>query len=227
MTRIDTIAERRTSADIVFETLHDQIVSLEIMPGTKMSEVEIAGRFGLSRQPIREAFSRLSNMGLLQIRPQRSTIVRHFSLQDIQNGRFIRKAVEVEVLRQACRDRDTAFDDALRDSLEQQKKATQGNDAETFHQLDYEFHRLLCLAARTEFAFETIAAQKAKVDRLCVLSLTSQAAMQMLFDDHVEILDGVFAGQVQGVDEAIRRHLDRLSPTIEQIYETHRDYFGD
>lgn len=223
----NAIGERRTSADIVFDTLYDQIVGLKVLPGTKMSEVEIAKRFGVSRQPIRDAFSRLSNIGLLHIRPQRSTIVRHFSLSEIQNARFIRAAIEVEVLRLACLDRDTSFDAQLRDNLEQQKETMAANDADTFHQLDYEFHRLLCRAARSEFAFEAILEKKALVDRLCMLSLTSRAAISDLLNDHMEILDGVMSANNKMVDTAIRRHLDRLTPTIEYIHETHREYFEE
>lgn len=227
MTFIDTVGERRTSADIVFETLHDQIVSLKILPGTKISEVETAKMFGLSRQPVRDAFSRLSNLGLIHIRPQRSTIVRHFSLNGIQAARFIRTAVEVEVLRAACLNRDTDCDANLHENLERQQAATDVNDADTFHQLDYEFHQLLCRAARSEFAFGTILEKKAQVDRLCMLSLTNTAAMSDLLCDHKEILDGVMSGDAKIVDTAIRRHLDRLTPTIKHIHETHRNYFED
>ncbi len=225
MDALNELTERRTSADVVFDALHKQIVSLEILPGTKLSEAEIAKRFGLSRQPVREAFSRLNGLGLITVRPQRPTIVRHFSLAAIENARFIRTAVELEVLRCAVSDRDTSLDAPLRDSLAAQRHVIDANDAEAFHQLDYDFHKLLCRAARREFVFETISAKKAQVDRLCMLSLTSKAAMEELFVDHAEILDGIWDRDAQQVEIAIRRHLDRLTPTILQLHEVHRDYF--
>ena len=63
--------ERRTTADVVFEQLHREIASLTLLPGTKLSEAEVARRFGVSRQPVREAFSRLGNLELLLVRPQK------------------------------------------------------------------------------------------------------------------------------------------------------------
>lgn len=218
-------SERQTSADIVFAALYDEIVDLSLLPGTRMSEADVAKRFDLSRQPVREAFGRLSKLGLVAIRPQRPTVVRHFSLQEIQNARFIRAAIELEVLRKACTDRDLSFDSPLDRCMQEQSRAIADNDADAFHAQDYTFHRLLCATARADFAFEIISASKAQVDRLCMLSLTSQASMQDLFDDHVDILDSLRHGKKAGVETAVRRHLDRLTPTIETVRKTHPDYF--
>ena len=72
--------ERRTATDIVFSELYEDITSLNILPGTKLSESDIAKRFGISRQPVRDAFNRLEHLDLLLIRPQRATEVRGFSM---------------------------------------------------------------------------------------------------------------------------------------------------
>ena len=78
MATLDTL-ERMTSSEVVFKTLYEQITRLELLPGTKISETEIAKTFGFSRQPVREAFTRLANLNLLLVRPQRATMVRPFS----------------------------------------------------------------------------------------------------------------------------------------------------
>ena len=95
-------AVRRSAADEVFNKLHGDIVSLRLLPGTKLSESEIAKQCDVSRQPVREAFIRLNNKGLLTVRPQKATLVRKISIREILNARFIRTAVEVEVVRKAC-----------------------------------------------------------------------------------------------------------------------------
>jgi DNA-binding GntR family transcriptional regulator len=84
-----TISETRSTADVVFDRLHEEIATLSILPGTKISEADIARRFGVSRQPARDAFRRLHNLDLLEIRPQRATVVRRFSLAEIENTRFV------------------------------------------------------------------------------------------------------------------------------------------
>lgn len=226
MTALETL-ERTTSSDVVFDTLFGRITRLELLPGTKISEAEIAKSFGLSRQPVREAFTRLANLNLLLVRPQRATVVRPFSRQIIANARFVRAAVELEVVRSACQDRDRSVDSALKANLREQNSAVAASDVERFHELDYLFHQLLCASANQAFAFDIITENKAQVDRLCMLALTSKEAMHVLYEDHRQLLDALFAGDAAQADTVLRTHLNRLSPTIEAIYTTHKDYFDD
>lgn len=225
---MDTAAnthDRQTGSDYVFETLFNRIVRLELLPGTKISETEVAKSFGFSRQPIREAFTRLANLNLLLIRPQRATVVRPFSKELIANARFVRAAIELEVIRALAQNRDTSLDADLKANMRLQREAIMRSDTDAFHTHDYAFHKLLCRAAGHDFAFDIIAANKAQVDRLCMLSLTSLDAMKTLYADHEALLEALFAGDADTSVAVLRTHLDRLSPTIEALYTTHRSYF--
>ncbi len=219
--------ERTTSSDIVFDALFGQITRLELLPGTKISESDVAKTFGYSRQPVREAFTRLANLNLLLVRPQRATVVRPFSRRLIANARFVRTAVELEVIRSAAHDRDTTIDADLKANLRAQSDAVDAGDVALFHELDYEFHRLLCASAKQSFAFEIIAENKAQVDRLCMLALTSKEAMIILYHDHEEMLEALIEGNASAADRVLRAHLDRLTPTVEAIYTTHNAYFDE
>ena len=226
MAGIDTL-DRTTSSDLVFDELFARITRLDLLPGTKMSESESAMSDGCSLHPVLEAFSRLANLNLLLIRPQRATVVRPFSRKLIANARFVRSSVELEVLRAATLNRDEGVDAKLKANLREQSSAISAEDAAAFHELDYEFHRLLCVSAQHEFAFDIIAENKAQVDRLCMLSLTSKKAMETLYLDHQKLLEALFQGELNAADKTLRIHLDRLTPTIEAIYTTHQAYFDD
>lgn len=220
-------AERRTSADDVFDFLHGEISALKLLPGTRISEVEIARQFDVSRQPVREAFIRLANLDLIHIRPQKATLVRGFSYETIQRSRFIRMAIESEILRRACSSVDEAGLAKLRRALDQQTEAIAKSDIERFHALDYDFHRILCHAANCAFAFKTITENKAIVDRLCLLSLNEATAMETLLADHTEIVEGLTARNQDVVVAAITKHLGRLDNVIAGIRESHANYFED
>lgn len=219
--------ERRTTADDVFDYLYAQINALTLLPGTRISEVEIAKQFEVSRQPVREAFIRLANLGLLLIRPQKATIVRRFSHEKIMRARFIRFAVETEVLRRACKKSLGKYESKLKRNLEAQEKAITDDDRDRFHTLDYDFHRLLCASADSEFVHPTITENKSQVDRLCMLSLSGRAAMGELYQDHSELLDGLIAQDEPKVLASIRLHLSRLDNVVEGIRKSHADYFED
>lgn len=219
--------ERRTSADDVFDLLYAQINALKLLPGTRISEVEIARQFDVSRQPVREAFIRLANQDLVLIRPQKATIVRGFSHEKILRARFIRFSVETEVLRRACQKPLGRMQGRLERNLETQRKVVEEGDIDRFHALDYEFHHMLCTTASSAFVFETILENKAQVDRLCMLSLSQPAAMDELLTDHVEIVDGLIAQDEAKVLDVIRLHLSRLDDVVAGIRKSHADFFED
>jgi DNA-binding GntR family transcriptional regulator len=143
---------RRTTTDEIFDSIYTEIVSMRLEPGTKLSEVDIARQFNVSRQPVREAFIRLSNMKLLLVRPQRATVVRKISKKDVTDARFIRMAVEVEVARLACEKFEAKHKALFEKNLALQKTAVDANDFDTFHMLDSEFHKMLCKTADRESA---------------------------------------------------------------------------
>lgn len=230
MVQVNQIGDRRTSVDMIVDDLYAKIISLDLRPGDKISEAEIAAEFGVSRQPVRDAFSRLANLGLLLIRPQRATEVKRFSHREIEKSRFVRAAVEAEVLRRAARTCDDAGADRLDVCLARQREVLAVLDTETFGTLDYEFHKTLCSIGKVDFAFEVISAEKIKVDRLCALGLSERGLskenrMPQLIKDHEAIAAAVKAGDEDGAVAAGMLHLTRLNSTIEAIKATNANYF--
>src|SRR3546814_13928000 len=79
---------------------------MRIKPGEMLSEQEIADRLKVSRSPVREAFIKLGEAGLVRILPQRGTLVVKISQRSVEDARFIRGAVDCAVAREAARIRD-------------------------------------------------------------------------------------------------------------------------
>lgn len=219
--------DRRTSVDVVFDHLHSSIVSLELRPGDKISEAEIAGQFGVSRQPVRDAFSRLENLDLLLIRPQKATEVKRFSVHEITKSRFVRSSVEAEVLRRAATSCTAESGELLDRNLARQALAVAEGDFGEFGKLDYAFHKTLCKIAKVEFAFEIISFEKANVDRLCMLSLSKEDRMEQLLHDHTDIAERIKNNDPEGAVKSGMIHLSRLDATIAAILERNPDYFDD
>ncbi len=216
---------RRTSADEVFDQLHGDIVSLRLVPGTKLSESEIAKQCEVSRQPVREAFIRLNDMGLLTVRPQKATLVRKISMREILNARFIRTAVEVEVVRKACANEQEPDAKSFEANLKAQAKAAGKGDTDSFHAHDYDFHRLVCIAADSEFAFDTIAENKSQVDRLCMLCLANEQGMLELVDDHTKIYNALERRDARSMIDVTRSHLSRLDATLQMAKKEYQHFF--
>lgn len=219
--------ERRTNVDLIFEHLHEQIIHMRLLPGAKLSEAEIARQFNVSRQPVRDALSRLSNLDLVLIRPQRATEVRSLSMASINETRFLRRAVECEVLRRACEIWDDERDHALEESLAEQRLAIADEATDEFHSLDTAFHQLVCTLAHCPEALATIAECRQKINRLCMLELSQPSEVHELLADHQRLAAAL---RRRALDDAIavsNFHLSRLDETVNDIHQKNRQYFED
>lgn len=225
MSQVKYVRDRRTSVDVIFDELYGEISSVKLRPGDKISEADVAARFGVSRQPVRDAFSRLENLNLLLIRPQKATEIKRFSTIAIKKSRFVRAAIESEVLRRAAFECDDEGAALLDSCLVDQLAAVQANDYESFAELDYFFHNSLCQIAKVGFIFDVIASEKANVDRLCALGLVKEDRMPELLADHKAITQKIKQGNAEGAVKVGMTHLSRLDATIATISSKNPDYF--
>lgn len=225
MAQVTQIGARRTSVDDIYAYLYEEISALRLRPGDKISEADIATKFGVSRQPVRDAFNRLATLDLLLIRPQRATEVKRFSMREIVKSRFVRLSVEKEVLHRAAELCDNDDAEQLYAALKMQEQSVRDRDIDRFNALDYDFHKLICKIARSEFAFDVILSEKSKVDRLCMLSLSKGHRMPELVEDHSAIASAIQTHDAAAAIKAGVHHLSRLDETINQISETNANYF--
>lgn len=82
-------------ADQIFEALKEQIISLQLKPGTRLMVGELAETFGASHTPVKEALRRLAGEGLIEIIPHRGTFVSQLSRKEICELLEIRLALEL------------------------------------------------------------------------------------------------------------------------------------
>jgi DNA-binding GntR family transcriptional regulator len=217
--------QRPSVADSVFDELHRQILRLDLPPGTKLSEFDVARALGVSRQPVRDAFYRLSKLGFLTIRPQRATVVSAISERAVMQARFIRLAIEVETARVACKTLTEADLAALEAIIDQQAEAVAARDPVRFHDLDDQFHREICERSGTGFAWETARAMKSHMDRVRFLSLSF--ASEHAFEEHKDILVALRSRDETRAAETMRSHLSRILELIVRIRAENAAYFAD
>lgn len=218
---------RMTSTEEVFLQLKTDIMSLRLAPGSKISEAEVAKAHDVSRQPVREAFLRLSGLNLLHITPQKATRIRKISLDELHNTRFLRAAVEVEVVRVACQIATPDTLAPLAENLVQQKLAVKTRDAKALQILDYHFHRLICFAANRLPAFQTIAENKAHTDRVCTLELSDTSGMEEVIEGHTAIYDAIKQRDEDVAVAMTRHHLCHLDGTLARACDRHPEFFAD
>lgn len=227
MTQTATGEKRRTTTEEVFRKLKADIISMRLEPGAKLSEVEVAKLCDVSRQPVREAFMRLGEMNLLQIVPQKATRVRKISQSELNNSRFIRAAVEVEVVRNACQIATEESLSRIRENLDLQVAAVEECDPALLHGLDYQFHKLICAAADRQAAFKTISENKAHTNRVCTLELQDAQGMSEVLEGHTAIFQAICKRDARLAEEVTRAHLSHLDGTLIRVAESYPHFFEE
>ncbi len=218
---------RRVSsiADQVFRTLRSSIVTMRLTPGTALSEQDIAGRLNVSRQPVREAFIKLSESGLVRVLPQRGTFVVKISAKAVTDARFVREAVECAIARRASEGIAATALAELRSVLAEQRGAVKANDPEQFFVLDEAFHRGLAHAADCVYAWKVIEEAKAQMDRVRFLSLPDATPMDHLVVQHQAVLDAVAGGKGAAAEAAMRAHLREILKSLPRLAGAFPDMF--
>lgn len=216
--RTSTVAE-------VFRILHTRILTMELPPGHQMSEAELARELGVSRQPVRDAVYRLSQLGLLVVRPQSGTHVSTISTAAVERARFLRTAIETETVREAATKLDAAGLGRLSALIDAQEKAVAAEDHAEFHQLDDAFHREICHAAGRGFSWDRIAEQKAHMDRVRLLTLDVGKARALA--EHRGILAALETGDAAAAEREMRAHLAQITSLVALARSTRPDAFGE
>ncbi|AIB15492.1 GntR family transcriptional regulator (plasmid) [Azospirillum argentinense] len=209
----------------VFRELRHAIVTMQFQPGQPLSEQEVAGQLGVSRQPVREAFIKLSESGLVVIRPQRGTFVVKISAKQVMDARFVREAVELAVARKAGEGLPARAVAELETNLKAQREAAQSTNPAAFLELDEAFHRTIALGVDCEYAWRVVEETKAQMDRVRYLSLPQATPLDRLITQHEQIVEGIRARCPDAAEVAMRVHLREILNSLPELAQRFPDLF--
>lgn len=139
-----------STVDALYGNVKDEILSGRHVPGTVLRQIDIANRFGVSRIPLREAFSRLEAEGLLTLRPRRGYAVSEYNIDEINEIFELRALVEEHAGRLAATARSQQDVDAVTD-LAARMDAIEMSGPEAFDQwcrLNLEFHQRIIMSCK-------------------------------------------------------------------------------
>jgi DNA-binding GntR family transcriptional regulator len=224
----DTLRIRpSTVGNRAFDTLRQAIVQLRLRPGNLLSEAEVARQLGISRQPVREAFIKLAEVGLVEVKPQRGTFVVMISIREVQNVRFIREAIEVAVVRKAALEATPDGIASLEQIIGQQWAASRASDHVGFLRLDEAFHQALARSADCDHAWRVLENLKAQMDRVRYLSMPEATPMATLIGQHAAIVEGIARHSPDQAEAAMRAHLSEILMSLPRLAAAHPELFTE
>lgn len=193
----------------VYEDIRERIISLTLQPGARVSEKDIAAQIGVSKTPVREAFIRLSDEGLMEIRPQSGSYVSEITFEKVYESLMLRRALEMAVAAEAANQRSTLDLLNLQEMIEQQQAAAEAADRVAFFELDTAFHRSLAEIAKMPSAIRMIRMVRGTVDRVQRLRISrGESRHAQVIEAHCAIVAGIEARDPEAASAAMDRHLN-------------------
>jgi DNA-binding GntR family transcriptional regulator len=139
------------ASDQVENELRRLILTLELEPGSAVSESTLIKRFGWGRTPLREAFQRLAEQSLLQIIPQHGAVITPLAVFDFIEMMDAMSMVIGSAASLACRRLTESQFESLNEIVSQAEFAAAQNDFVSLTNLDYDFHRILAEATGNRY----------------------------------------------------------------------------
>ena len=199
---------RETGREFALRALKENIISLGLAPGCRISENELALQLGLSRTPVREALLKLEKARLVELAPQRAGSVARIDYDLLEESSFLRRTLEIAVVGLACAQVSPAQLDALRENVSQQECDLAAGCKENLLALDNAFHRELFLIAGKEQTYRLMTGLTAHFDRVRGMSIESVADLEIV-GDHRVICEAVARGDEKTARRVMETHLNR------------------
>ena len=204
---------RHTGTSVaVYKDLKEQILHLELPPGSAISEIDTAAAFHVSRTPVRDAFKMLEREGLLEVRPHIGTFVSLIDLNMISDILYLRETLEQAVLRDLTAGYDKSQEFRIRLLLQRQcELLEQDLPAEELGRAfiinDNEFHTTLYELAGT------------------FLNLGDRDNLLRLYNDHIKIWSCISSRDYEGLSDVVSHHIYDGFNASTEIISRHPDYF--
>jgi GntR family transcriptional regulator, rspAB operon transcriptional repressor len=210
----------------IYAAIRQDIVHLQLRPGARLSENELAERFGISRTPVREALIRLVEDGLIEVFPQRGSFVRRISLQAVRQARFVRQALEIAIVREAA-ERGIAgqYLDNARADIAAQEAA--GGDPAAFTEADDAFHHNFAEAIGLGEVWGVVEREKVQFDRIRFLTLPAITPISVLVSQHRAILAAIEVRDPAAAEVAMRQHLSEVLTVTDNLAANHPELIVD
>ena len=201
--------------DEAYQRLREAILDGELAPGQQLRPDELARELGLSRMPIREAFTRLRDEGLVETRPRSGTRVSPLRLDDASQALAVITAMHELAVREAVPRMQPLHLERLMAAADRFAAAVSASDHERAIAADDAFHGLFIEVAGNRPLSETVVRYMPILRRAEALRFGSLPGRRSIAA-HAEIVDATQRGDGEAAARATRANWDSLAWQIRQ-----------
>jgi len=199
--------DRKTIADQVYDHIKRLILSGALTGGEKIPEVRIADQLGVSRTPVREAIRKLTDYGLVALKPLSYALVATINPKEARDISTVRLALEKLSFRSFAA---VATEEALADLLAlagKCKQASRDGDRVGAFELDSRLHLQIAHGADNVELFRMLRTIDARLQLLRLKQHLPLQTLSIYFDQHETLIQLMRDRRLEEIDALLERHI--------------------
>lgn len=202
-----TINEYLPLRDVVFHTLRQAILRGELKPGERLMEIQLAGRLGVSRTPIREAIRKLELEGLVTMVPRKGAAVASITEKDLHDVLEVRCALEELAVELACRFITKEEIEQLKRALQEFIHSLTKKDITTIAEKDVAFHDVIFNATHNKRLIQLLNNLREQMYRYRLEYLKDSSSHAVLVKEHEAIIHNLEQRDIAAAKKNIKSHI--------------------
>ncbi len=189
----------------VYDHLKGEILSGKLPSGSRLAEIALAERLGVSRTPVREAVQRLAQDGLVEVFANRGAKVKTVSTADVEDVYAVREVLDGLAARLAATHRTPAQLETMRAALEKLERADP-SDFDAQIAADLEFHAFIAQASGNATLTASLRGLSENVARVKLLSKHTNQS-ETTRTAHHKLLEAIATRDARAAEQLARAHV--------------------
>ncbi|MDD3251617.1 MAG: GntR family transcriptional regulator [Lachnospiraceae bacterium] len=221
--------EQENHKEYAYRLLRDNIMALNLPPGTPINEGELSELLNISRTPVHEAVMKLKDELLIDVFPQRGSQVSKIDIKTFQEGYFLRYTVETSIIMEIAGHVSQDGMEQMQENLElQRQSAEDGGSVDEFLKLDNAFHQILYYIAEKPHIWYAVRGVNSHYDRVrYVDAIINSSDLKSFYQEHKKIYYYLLMGVPPEAElkQFYAAHLGSFQKNFQYILETYPEYF--
>ena len=215
---------KESNRDYAFRVIRDNIISLELKPGTMISEQDLAYELDLSRTPVHEALQELSKTKIVEIFPQKGSLVSLINLELVNEAVFVRATLESAITEEACKIASEEDLKYLTENVELQEFLLKQNNIDKFMEMDNLFHQKMYEITNKMQCYYMVKSMNIHHDRFRALRVHG-ADRSPILKMHKQILKAIKERNAEEARVLTEEHINRTKLDAAEIQKKYPEYF--
>jgi DNA-binding GntR family transcriptional regulator len=223
---LNVINSSNSLNDVTYDAIRKDIMNMTLEPGMNVSVQKLSERYGVSRTPVREAIVRLQQSGLVEIYPQRKTVVSKIDLERVCEELFIRTSLEYSVVDRFIRRCSELVGDTMQELINKQKKYMDKEHFLEFFAKDNRFHQLIFETAGQSLSWKTIENVASHYSRILILHGKINGVSSVI-DGNERMLAAVRKRNGEDMRKTVMEYSDNLLEQVKSMSKQYPHFFSN